>query len=234
MQQNHIRIHAMIFSTIINRIIIICILSNSTLLAFDIVMDINHVYQQLTPTFSSSCQSGRTYNVDLSRYIIGHVNKNISVEMKIKNMDSNDSYYSHMYKDLLIGIYHGSVQKQYIKNNSFGCPVSTQGSGYSIFISRKNPHYSKSLYYAKMLAIALKEEGLSPSLHHNDKIIGENKETADVQLGIYFFDDLALLKNSKMPALVLEPGIIVNPADDLRVRSESFKSKISNAISRLQ
>jgi len=85
-----------------------------------------------------------------------------------------------------------------------------------------------------MLANALKEEGLLPSLHHTDKIPGENKQTANIQLGIYFADNIPLLNHSNFPALILEPGVIVNPTDDVRVRSYQFKAKIVNAISKLK
>lgn len=208
-----------------------------SLFGFDIVLDIDHSSNEFTSTLSSSCESERTYNLNLSRYIIAHTSKEVSVEMKTRKnkfIDTGDNYLSNMYKDLLIGIHHGSVQKQYIQRNSFGCPTSREGSGFAIFISRKNPHFSKSLMYARKLATALREEGLSPSLHHTDKIAGENKDAANIRLGIYYSDDLALLKNSKFPALLLEPGIIVNPSDDIRVRSDSFKSKIAHAISQLK
>jgi len=227
----------MILFSHIKRSFFILISIIPSLFGFDIVLDINQASKQLSSTLSSSCESGYAYNLNLSHYIIAHTKNNVSAEMKVSKKTAanlNDPYLVNMHKDLLIGIHHGSVQNQYLQRNSFGCPFSKQGSGYTIFVSRKNPYFSKSLLYAKILANALKEEGLNPSLHHTDQIAGENRESADIRLGIYFYDDLALLKNSKFPAIVLEPGVIVNPDDDIQVRSNVFKSKIVNALSQLK
>lgn len=217
------------------RAILILFAIPNCILAADIVLDVDHSTNGSSTVVSASCEREYTYNLALGQYIIAHSNStdNVSVEMKIskkKSLNKTDPYLLHMRKDLLIAIHHGTVQKEYIKKNSFGCPTSSRGTGFSIFLSKNNPHFTKSLSYAKVLGTALLEQGLYPSLHHTEKIKGENKETVDVRLGIYIDNDLKILNNTNVPSLLLEAGIIVNPKDDIDVRSDVYKSKISKAI----
>lgn len=132
-------------------------------------------------------------------------------------------------KDLFISIHHDSVQPQFMKFKN-GFPVSDKGKGYSIFVSRKNGHFKESLAYAKKLAENLYASGLRPSTHHGEKIKGENREAIDARLGIYYFDDLVVLKNAKCPAVLVEAGVIVNPEDEALVRTGQFKENMAQAI----
>lgn len=72
--------------------------------------------------------------------------------------------------------------------------------------------------------------GLRPSTHHGENIKGENREAIDKELGIYYFDDLIVVKNSECPALLLEAGVIVNPEDEKLVKTNAYKNIISQAI----
>ena len=103
----------------------------------------------------------------------------------------------------------------------------------SIFISKKNIQYEKSLEYAKSFAKELIAQGLSPSLHHAEEIEGENRQLIDDKLGIYLFDDLKVLRNSKSAAFLFEAGIIVNPVDEKKVKTKAFRDKIIRAMMKL-
>ena len=61
-------------------------------------------------------------------------------------------------KDLFISIHHDSVQKQFIKYIN-GCPTTNYAEGFSIFVSKKNIEYEKSLEYAKIFAEELISRG---------------------------------------------------------------------------
>ncbi len=50
-------------------------------------------------------------------------------------------------------------------------------------------------------------------------------------LGIYEFDDLSVLKEAEMPAILLECGIIVNRDEELLLNSKSYRDKIVKSIS---
>lgn len=97
---------------------------------------------------------------------------------------------------LLFSVHHDSVQPQFIAWKN-GRPFSNKAEGFSIFVSSLNAHYAKSLRYAQCLGIALRARRLLPSLHHAEKIAGENRKLIDSQNGIYLFDDLVILKKTE-------------------------------------
>lgn len=56
-------------------------------------------------------------------------------------------------------------------------------------------------------APALVKAGFTPTLHHWAQ---EHRPIIDPAKGVYAFDDLLVLNNAKMPAVLLECGVIVN------------------------
>ena len=68
-------------------------------------------------------------------------------------------------------------------------------------------------------------------LHHAEKIAGENRELLDAKLGIYRFDDLVVLAKTKIPAVLLEVGVIVDADDEAYVNNPQHQKTMINAIS---
>jgi len=201
--------------------------------AFDIMLDIGHTPSK-SGAISASCEKEYDFNKALGRYVFEHFSQNSRINMsmlKRSEVTFQDRFASSIGKDFFLSIHHDSVQERYIQRNSFGCPSTSHASGFSIFISRKNPYFDKSLAYAQRFGKALMEQGLTPSFHHAEKVSGENRELIDQTLGIYIFDDLKVLKNAKSPALLFEAGVIVNPLNEAIVKSDDYKNKVSNAIS---
>lgn len=201
--------------------------------AFDLALDIGHTPLKAGAT-SSQCVNEYQYNKSLGSYIEAELPKQNS-NIKIFTNNTQEVSFTQRYKlsenkDLFISLHHDSVQEIYIKKTQDGCPSSGHASGYSLFISRKNPYFKESLSYAQKFATALKEQGLKPSLHHAEKIKGENRELLDPTLGIYVFDDLKVLKNTQSPAILFEAGVLVNPIDEQAVRTTLYKLKILNAF----
>lgn len=131
---------------------------------------------------------------------------------------------------IFLSIHHDSVQPKYCNLSKIPCRTNyEQAKGFSIFISKKNPFYNKSLSLAKKLAYSLKAKGLGSSKHHGEKIDHENRELLDPK-GVYRYDDLVVLKKAKSPALLLEVGVITNPNDLKNIEKESFRKKIIDAI----
>ena len=135
--------------------------------------------------------------------------------------------------DLLLSIHHDSVQPQYLETIRLeGKPrrVSRRFTGFSLFVSRKNPAPMRSLACASAIGAALRAAGFGPSPHHAEKIPGENRPFADQANGVYYFDDLIVLKTAHVPAVLLEAGIIVNPEDEPVLREPSTQKKIAAAV----
>ncbi len=137
--------------------------------------------------------------------------------------------------NLLLSIHHDSVQPRYLETwewegrNRF---YSDRFSGYSLFYSEKNPRARASLQLGMALGDRLREAGLSPSLHHAEPIPGENRELVDSERGVYRFDELLILKNASMPAVLLECGIILNRADELRALDPAHQTVLVEALAR--
>lgn len=112
-----------------------------------------------------------------------------------------------------LSIHHDSVQSQFLKPWQWQGKThhfSDHASGFSLFVSRKNPFLATSLRCATAVGHALKQKGLQKSAHHAEPFPGESKEWADKENGVYYYDDLVVLKTAKMPAVLLEAGVIVN------------------------
>lgn len=135
--------------------------------------------------------------------------------------------------DFFLSIHHDSVQPQYLETWTVGGEEqkwSDRFSGYSLFVSRQNPHPKKSLACARAMGEALRAAGQTPSLHHAEKIKGENRPVADTTNGIYYFDDLVVLKTARSPAVLVEAGIILNRHDELLLREPATKRRIAAAL----
>jgi len=135
--------------------------------------------------------------------------------------------------DFFLSLHHDSVQPQYLETwTPEGVPhrFSDRFSGFSLFVSRANPGLSTSLACASQLGAALRQAGFTPSMHHAEPIPGENRLFADRLNGVYYFDDLVVLKTATQPALLLEVGIIVNRTDEVMLQQPAVHTKMAAAI----
>jgi N-acetylmuramoyl-L-alanine amidase len=135
--------------------------------------------------------------------------------------------------DLFLSLHHDSVQPQYLETwTPEGVPhrFSDRFSGFSLFVSRANPGLATSLACASQLGAALRHAGFTPSLHHAEPIPGENRPFADRLNGVYYFDDLLVLKTATQPALLLEAGIIVNRTEEVMLQQPAVYPKMAAAI----
>ncbi len=107
---------------------------------------------------------------------------------------------------------------------------SDRYAGYSLFVSRLHPDVAASLKCASAIGAALRESGFTASRYHADPIEGENRPFADEPNGVHYFDNLAVLKTARVPALLFEAGVIVNRDEELRMRDSGVRLKIVEAI----
>lgn len=133
----------------------------------------------------------------------------------------------------LLSIHHDSMQEQYLESWTVDGREHRYGdrfSGFSVFTSRKNPDPAKSLACASAIGSALRSQGFAPSLHHAEPIPGENRPLADAPNGVYYFDDLVVLKTAAVPAVLVEAGIILNRADERALSEPATRERIARAI----
>jgi N-acetylmuramoyl-L-alanine amidase len=136
--------------------------------------------------------------------------------------------------DLFVSIHHDSAQDKYLEENEVNGQLqrsTDQFSGYSVFVSRKNPRPEESLDLAKQIGLAL-GRSFPFAKHHHERIAGENRPYADANAGVYFFDDLVVLKSAPMPAVLVECGVIVNPKEEKELLSAERQATTVAAIVR--
>lgn len=134
---------------------------------------------------------------------------------------------------LLVSLHHDSAQPKYLsswewegKTRSY----SNRFSGFSLFVSQKNTRYEESEEIARAIADSLLAEGLTPTLHHAEAIEGENRPLLDSGRGIYLYDDLVVLKYARIPAVLVESGIIINRTDETVLASDTHRDKIARSV----
>jgi N-acetylmuramoyl-L-alanine amidase len=137
--------------------------------------------------------------------------------------------------DLFVSIHHDSAQDKYLEERETDDGeterFTNKFSGYSIFVSRKNPRYDDSLNLARRIGRAMRAN-FKFATHHNEAIAGENRPIVDRDAGIYAFDDLVVLKTASMPAVLVECGVIANPEEEKSLLTVERQVTIAAAIVR--
>jgi N-acetylmuramoyl-L-alanine amidase len=131
---------------------------------------------------------------------------------------------------VFLSLHHDSAQPHYLATAANGYASTDRFRGYSLFISGRNAKALASRRLADSVGAALRQAGFVPSLHHAEPIPGENRPLLDAGLGIYRFDDLVVLRTAPMPALLIEAGIIVNPAEEPWLASAEGRARLAEAI----
>ncbi len=135
--------------------------------------------------------------------------------------------------DLFLSVHHDSVNERYKVTRRIGGRVFRQSDrfrGYSVFYSDKNAEAAASLEFAKQLGRAMREQGLVPTAHHAEKIPGEGREFVLPEYGVYHFPDLLVLKRARMPAALLECGVIVHPEEEAELNTPERQRQIVAAV----
>lgn len=127
--------------------------------------------------------------------------------------------------DLLVSIHHDSVQAGFLAAGR-----QSEFAGYSIFVSMLNPHPARSLACARHIGARMQAAGEQPSAYHAEPIEGENRPFIDRRLGIHRYDGLAVLRAAPMPAVLVEAGVIINPAEETRLGKPETITRLARAI----
>jgi N-acetylmuramoyl-L-alanine amidase len=139
-----------------------------------------------------------------------------------------------LHADLFLSIHHDSVPDKLLENWEFEgkkSHFSDRFSGYSVFVSRDNPDFKTSLSFAELVAKEMKAQGLQYARQYTEAIMGRyqhpllNKET-----GVYSYDQLVVLKSTRMAAVLLEAGSIINRDEELKMASPERRDIIASAV----
>jgi N-acetylmuramoyl-L-alanine amidase len=108
---------------------------------------------------------------------------------------------------------------------------SDRFSGYSVFVSHGNPDFKTSLLFAELVAKEMKAEGLQYAQQYTMPIMGRNQHPLlNKETGVYSYDKLIVLKSTRMPAVLLEAGSIINRDEELKMDSPERRNIISSGV----
>jgi N-acetylmuramoyl-L-alanine amidase len=136
---------------------------------------------------------------------------------------------------LLLSIHHDSVQPRYLETwtvDGRSQRYSDRFAGYSLFYSGRNPQAAQSLALARAIGRELTAAGLPFTRHHAEAIPGEGRPLVDPTVGVYRYDGLAVLAGARMPAALLEAGVIVNRAEETALSGRERQQKTALAVAR--
>ncbi len=135
--------------------------------------------------------------------------------------------------DLMLSIHHDSVQPHYLREWHYDGQTRQycdRFAGYSLFVSDRSGKPRASRLLSRLLGEEMLAAGMVPTLHHAEAIAGESRELVAERLGIYRFDNLAMLRRSPVPAVLIECGVIVNRDEEARLSTAGYRQKIVAAI----
>ncbi len=139
-----------------------------------------------------------------------------------------------MHADLFIAIHHDSVPDHLLETWQYDGQenhFSDRFTGYAIFISNDNADRRGSLAFGRVLGEELQARGQHYTPHYTLPLMGRYRhELVDAGSGVYRYDQLIVLKQTRMPAVLLEAGSIVNRQEELQLASSERRLLISKAV----
>jgi len=193
-----------------------------------VAVDVGHYYGE-PGVISASGRAEFEYNLELASQVRDLLK---AAGTKVRMIGERGDYAVLHYRtrdaagaDLFLSIHHDSVRLSQMTDAHLF-------AGFSLFVSRRNGHAEKSLACASAIGSEMRAAGFTPSRYHADPVLGEDRPFADEENGVHFYDNLAVAHTARMPSVLVEAGVIVNPVEDLRMRDPGIRARIARAIAR--
>jgi N-acetylmuramoyl-L-alanine amidase len=139
-----------------------------------------------------------------------------------------------MAADLFIAIHHDSVPDNLLQTWQYEGHeqhFNDNYPGYALFISNQNGDRAGSLMFGKFLGTELQARGLGYTPHYTLPLMrNRRRELVDANAGVYRYDQLIVLERTRMPAVLLEAGSIINRQEETVLATPERRSVTSAAI----
>jgi N-acetylmuramoyl-L-alanine amidase len=141
---------------------------------------------------------------------------------------------NHLSANLFLSIHHDSVPDSFLQEWEYdGKPshFSDRFKGYSLFVSYENHDIKYSLRFGKLLGEQLRDRGLPYASHYTEEFMGRHRrQLLDANVGIYRYDQLVVLRETRIPAVLLEAGSIINRSEENLMNLPEHRALISTAV----
>jgi N-acetylmuramoyl-L-alanine amidase len=208
---------------------------------FRIVLDVGHTAES-EGAISARNVSEFVFNLRLAKRIAEKLKAEGFAETKLlltegkarRSLVKRVAAANDLPADLLLSIHHDSVPNKFLEDWEFEgkkSHFSDRFSGYSVFVSRNNPDFKASFAFAELIGKEMKAQGLDYAKQYTQAIMGRyqrpllNKET-----GVYRYDELIVLRKTRMAAVLLEAGSIINRDEELKMSSTERQDIISSGV----
>lgn len=135
--------------------------------------------------------------------------------------------------DLFISIHHDSVPDYLLQTWQYAGHQEHYNDsfpGYAIFISNDNAERAGSLAFGHLLGKALQAQGLAYTPHYTLPLMRHRRrQLVDADAGVYRYDALVVLQRTRMPAVLLEAGSIINRTEELDMATPERRGRIGAA-----
>jgi len=141
---------------------------------------------------------------------------------------------NNLQANLFLSIHHDSVPNKLLEDWEFEgkkSHFSDRFSGYSVFVSHSNPDFKTSLAFAELVGKEMKAQGLQYAQQYTQAIMGRYRHPLlKKETGVYSYDELVVLRSTRMPAVLLEAGSIINRDEELKMDSAEHRDIISSGV----
>jgi N-acetylmuramoyl-L-alanine amidase len=136
--------------------------------------------------------------------------------------------------DLFVSIHHDSLPDYLLQTWEYAGHQEHYNDdfpGYAIFISNENAEHAGSLAFGHVLGKALQAQGLAYTPHYTLPVMRHRRrQLLDADAGVYRYDALVVLQRTRMPAVLLEAGSIINRTEELEMATPERRKLISTAM----
>ena len=208
---------------------------------FRIALDVGHTAQ------SGGALSARNvdefvFNLRLAQRIEAHLKADGFAETRLlltegkarSSLVKRVAAANNLPANLFLSIHHDSVPTKFLEDWEFEgkkSRFSDRFSGHSVFVSTNNPEFKTSLSFAELLAKEMKAQGLQYAEQYSQAIMGRHRRPLlNKETGVYSYDKLIVLKKTRMAAVLLEAGSIINRDEELQMDSPERQNIISSGV----
>ncbi len=206
---------------------------------FRVAIDIGHSWKN-AGALSARNRPEYGFNREVARCLLRELSRTARIEAFIINPDGEDitlqqraELVNGSHSDLLISIHHDSVKADYLGEWTYrGIPAQfcDRFWGYSLFISKANPKVKACRSFALKLGHEMLNSGFIPSAAHLEMAEFEGHQPVDAKSGVFRYDGLVVLKDSKSPAVLIECGTIKNRAEEKFLLSSAYRQRMARAV----